>query len=176
MPHFIFYLWPHWLKTFEIEPSALFWKIKMKCQVEAMAHSLFEWGDRCLFHMLFHFLHFHFCPHSSSHRLNKLCELYAKVLGSQEALQVRLLLNPFPKRERDLALSISRALELIFSLLYACFVVYCVERSKSWDQGKVEDEVHPSSWLAGNSQRRVLMWCLSPSDAERTEGCPSDIL
>lgn len=42
------------------------------------------------------FLHFYFClpQPSSSHRLNKLCELYAKVLGSQEALQVRLL--PFP--------------------------------------------------------------------------------
>ena len=67
--------------------------------------------------------------------MKKLCELYAKVLGSQEALQVRLCFISFPrerererererKRERDLAVSsrdywggahASRVLEPVFS-------------------------------------------------------------
>uniref|UniRef100_A0A2K6GJ05 Amine oxidase n=1 Tax=Propithecus coquereli TaxID=379532 RepID=A0A2K6GJ05_PROCO len=53
-------------------------------------------GDECLFHFFFSFLpSFSLLSIFFPNRMKKLCELYAKVLGSQEALKVRLLPNPF---------------------------------------------------------------------------------
>lgn len=53
----------------------------------------------------------------------------------------------------------SKVLELMFSLLYACLVVYCAERRKFWEQGKVKYEVHPSFWLAGNREGYLCAAC-----------------